>query len=110
MVRRDAPPQTHSGDQQVGGLRRSLSSGRASRGPVGLIRSTVSVHPHATSIERRRRRPVREHAAHADLLGQHIEHGQRVAVAVDRRLHRLIVEAAALVERAGAFQRPADQY
>ena len=47
--------------------------------------------------------------ADADLFRQHIEHRQRVAVAVDRCFDRFVIEAAALVERAVALQRPADQ-
>ena len=43
----------------------------------------ASLHPRAVRIKRRRRRPVRKHAADADLFGQHIKHGQRVAVAVN---------------------------
>src|SRR6266516_4975339 len=68
-----------------------------------------SLHPRTARIERRRRRPVREHAAHADLFGEHVQHRQRIAVAVDHSLDRFVIEAAALVQRAVTLQRPADQ-
>jgi hypothetical protein len=41
-----------------------------------------------------------KHAPDADLFRQHVEHRQRVAIAVDRGLDRRAVEAAAYVERA----------
>src|SRR5882672_10732420 len=93
-----------------------LAKGRAtqSRIPLRYLRTMEklplgpSLHPRAARIERRGRGPVGEHAAHADLFCKHIEHRQGVAVAVDRGLDRAMVEAAALVERPVALQRPSD--
>src|SRR6185503_4026224 len=69
----------------------------------------ASLNPRTTRVKRRRRRPVREHAADADLFGEHVQHRQRIAVAIDCRPDRFVIEAAALVQRAVALQRPADQ-
>ena len=57
--------------------------GHGARAPLSTLRFPFSLHPRTIRIERRRARPVREHAAHADLLGEHIQHRQRVAVAVN---------------------------
>ncbi len=65
--------------------RDALKGGHASLCPPYGSNAPL-LQPHATGIERRGRRPVRKHAAHADLLRQHIECRQRVAVAVDSRL------------------------
>ena len=59
-----------------------IDGGHASLCPP--YEAILSLHPGATRIERRRRRPVREHAADADLFGQHVQHRQRIAVAIDR--------------------------
>src|SRR5690349_3826683 len=96
--------------RRVGKAKRAHHSSRAYN-MVGTARSarlcppykTLSLDPHATRIERRRRRPVREHRADADLPGEHVQYRQRVAVAIDRRSDRFVIEAAALVQRAVAF-------
>jgi hypothetical protein len=47
---------------------------------------------HAARVVRHRGCPVREDAANADLLCEHVEHPHDIAVPRDRRVERLVVE------------------
>src|SRR5262245_52462074 len=71
--------------------------------PAGV--PTLS-YPHAVRIKRRGRRPIREHAAYADLVRQYVEQVVHYAVTVGRALDSLVKPAAAAAEWAGAFHRP----